>query len=190
MSIETSLNLTNNFLIALPGMQDPRFERSVIFICHHDEDGAMGIIINKPKADLTLSDLLSSIGIEGKVKVANSHILDGGPVDIDRGFVLHSNDITLESKTVRLKHGICLSSTKDALEALVSNNAPTQALLAVGYAGWGGGQLEREIQQNAWMIADSDPNIIFDVHHDDKWAKAIRSLGIDPNRLSAQGGRA
>jgi len=190
MNDDETLNVTHKFLIALPGMGDPRFDKSVIFICHHDADGAMGLIINKPKGDVILSDLLPQIGIDGKVTVADTHILDGGPVDIDRGFVLHSDDITLPSNAAPMIDGVCLSSTKDALESLVSENAPSQALLAIGYSGWSGGQLEQEIQANAWIIAESSSEIIFGEDHNNKWEQAIRSLGIDPGLLSAVGGTA
>ena len=191
MTKDTRLNLTHKLLVALPSMADSLFEKSVIFICHHDADGAMGLIINKPKGDVIISDILLQIGIDGDIAVADSHILDGGPVDIDRGFVLHSDDMTLKSKSAPMIDGVCLSSSKDALETLVSNDdAPSQALLAVGYSGWSGGQLEREIQANAWIIAESNSEIIFSGQHDEKWAQAIRSLGIDPNNLSAIGGTA
>ena len=190
MNNNDTLNVTHKFLIALPGMGDSRFEKSVIFICHHDADGAMGLIINKPKGDVILSDLLPQIGIDGDVTVADSQVLDGGPVDIDRGFVLHSDDITLKNKAEPLIDGICLSSTKDVLEALVTQDAPSQALLAIGYSGWGGGQLEHEIQSNSWIIAESNPDIIFGDRHEDKWEQAIRSLGIEPGLLSSVGGTA
>ena len=187
---ESRLNLTHKFLIALPGMEDSRFQRSVILICHHDQDGTMGLIINKPKDDLKLSDILSDIGIDGDIKVANSPVLNGGPVDINRGFVLHSDDISSTNDALALKHGICLSSSREALENLVTDNAPNKVLLAVGYAGWGGGQIEQEIQANVWMVTESDPDIIFDAHHLSKWEQAIRSTGIDPNMISSFGGRA
>lgn len=191
MSDVSTLDLSHKFLIALPGMGDHRFRRSVIYICHHDSGGAMGLIINKPKGDLTLSKLLPQIGIEGEVKIANRHVLQGGPVDIDRGFVIHSQDgEDAESKTTPLKHGLCLSSMRSTLEKLVSDQAPKKALLLIGYAGWDGGQLEREIQDNAWIIAESDPDIMFSQNHDDKWARAIRSLGITPEQISSFGGQA
>lgn len=190
MTDDTTLDLTHKFLIALPGMGDPRFERSVIFICHHDSDGTMGLVINKPKGGLNLSEMLAQIGIEGDVKCADCHVLDGGPVDIDRGFVLHSDDTNIKNKGTAMQHGIYLSSTRDALECLVSEDAPTKALLLIGYAGWGGGQIEREIQDNSWIIAPSDPEIIFSQSHRDKWEHAIRSLGISPEQLSSVGGRA
>ena len=187
---ESPLNLTHKFLIALPGMGDHRFEKSVILVCHHDQDGTMGLIINKPKDELKLSDILSDIGIDGDIQVANSPVLNGGPVDIDRGFVLHSDDISTENDALALKHGICLSSSREALECLVTDNAPNKVLLAVGYAGWGGGQIEQEIQANVWMVAESDPNIVFNSDHLSKWEQAIRSTGIDPNMISSFGGRA
>jgi len=151
----------------------------------------MGLIINKPKGDLTLSELLPQIGVKGEVKIANRHVLQGGPVDIDCGFVIHSQDGgDAVSKITPLKHGLCLSSARRTLEKLVSDQAPEKALLLIGYAGWDGGQLEREIQDNAWIIAESDPDIMFSQNHDDKWARAIRSLGITPEQISSFGGQA
>ena len=134
--------------------------------------------------------MLSDIGIDGDIKVPNSNVIDGGPVDIDRGFVLHSDDMTSEEKSLTLKHGICLSSSRDALASLVTDKAPNKALLAIGYAGWGGGQIEQEIQANAWMVAESDPDIVFNSDHHNKWEQAIRSLGIDPAMISSFGGQA
>jgi len=190
MSDDTISDLTHKFLIALPGMEDHRFKQSVIFICHHDSDGTMGLIINKPKGDLTLSDMLPQIGIEGNIQSTDNHVLIGGPVDIDRGFVLHSNDTKLTDKGTVMPHGLCLSSNRMALESLVSSDAPEKALLLIGYAGWSGGQIEREIQDNAWIIAPSDPDIMFSQSHRDKWALAVRSLGISPEQLSHVGGQA
>ena len=190
MTDQHSLDLSHKFLIAMPSLADTLFSRAVVLICYHDAQGAMGLVINKPKGQLTLSDMLPEIGIEGEIRVANSHVVDGGPVDIDRGFVLHSDDITLKSKAAPLRHGLCLSSTRDALESLVSDQPPAKALLAIGYAGWDGGQLEREIQDNAWIIAESDPDIIFSQNHSAKWDRALRSLGIAPKHLSSVSVRA
>ena len=150
----------------------------------------MGIIINKPKGELMLSDMLSDIGIDGDIHVPNSHVIEGGPVEINRGFVLHSDDMETGNKALALKHGICLSSSRDALETLVTEAAPNKALLAIGYAGWSGGQVEQEIQANAWMVAESDPDIVFNSDHHSKWEQAIRSLGIDPAMISSFGGQA
>ncbi len=190
MSHDTISDLTHKFLIALPGMGDHRFKQSVIFICHHDQDGTMGLIINKPKGDLTLSDMLPQIGIEGDIQSTDNHVLMGGPVDIDRGFVLHSDDTKLSDKGTAMPHGLYLSSNRSVLESLVSGDAPNKALLLIGYAGWNGGQLEREIQDNTWITAKSDPDIIFSQNHKGKWARAVRSLGISPEQLSAVGGQA
>ena len=184
-------DLTHKFLIALPKMSDPRFERSVIFICHHDKNGAMGVVINKAKTQLTLSELLPQIGIDGDIKIADSIVLDGGPIDIDRGFLIHSDDGKLSNeRSLPLPHGLYLSSTKDILESLVTDKAPSRALMAIGYSGWGTGQLEREIQDNVWLIADSDPELIFADDLSRVWNAALKSIGVSPSVLSHQGGRA
>ncbi len=189
--MEDITNLTGKFLIALPGMGDPRFEKSVIYMCSHNSDGAMGLIINKAKGDILISDLLDQIGIEGSVRVADTPVLDGGPVDIDRGFVLHTADYINEGSSLRLSETLALTSTKDVLDALTTGGkSPDLAVLAVGYSGWGGGQLEREIAQNAWMVADAKESLIFEDGLEDKWAKALSIIGITPEMLSHFGGRA
>ncbi len=181
--------LSGQFLIAVPDMTDPRFEKAVIYICSHDSSGAMGLIINKPKGDLIMSDLLDDIGIPGSVKVADNPVLEGGPVDIDRGFVLHTADYFKPDNSLRLSETLALSSTKDVLEALTSDTAPDQAVLAVGYSGWGPGQLEQEIQHNVWMIVPASEKMIFDTELNTKWRRALATLGITPEMLSS-GGRA
>ncbi len=188
--MENITDLTGKFLIALPGMGDPRFEKSVIYMCSHTSDGSMGIIINKAKGDIVISDLLGQIGIEGAVTVADTPVLDGGPVDIDRGFVLHTADYYNEETSLRLSETLALTSTKDILTALTTENAPGLAVLAVGYSGWGGGQIESEIAQNAWMIVDAKESLIFEEGLDDKWAKALATIGVTPEMLSHVGGRA
>ena len=187
MSDAEITRLTGQFLIALPDMADPRFEKAVIYICSHDSSGAMGLIINKSKGPLILSDMLEQIGIEGSVSVADSPVLDGGPVDIDRGFVLHTADYFKPDSSLRLSETLALSSTKDVLESLISEEAPDQAVLAVGYSGWGPGQLESEIQQNAWMIVPASEKMIFDTNLDTKWKRALGQLGITPEMLSTGG---
>lgn len=181
---------SGRLLLATPEMGDHRFQFAVIYICSHDTKGAMGIVINKPKSGLHISDLLEEIGIEGKVQVANTPVLSGGPVDIDRGFVLHSADYFKEDTSVKLSDTLTLTSTKDVLEALVSDDAPQKAMLAVGYAGWAGGQLEAEIAQNAWLVCDADESLIFGDDLDSKWEKGLAILGISPEMLSGSGGRA
>lgn len=189
-----AMKLTNRLLIATPQMGDPRFKDSVIYICSHDSSGAMGLVINKQIVKsgtaFQLSDMLSNIGIEGDVRVADTPVLEGGPVDIDRGFVLHSADYFKTETSLKLTDSLNLTSTKDVLEALVKDNAPAKAMLAVGYSGWGAGQIERELQDNAWIVADADEGIIFDTDLNGKWIKALASLGIKPEMLSRYGGSA
>ncbi len=188
--MEDITRLTGKFLCALPGMGDPRFEKSVIYICSHNSDGAMGLIINKPKDQLIISDLLDDIGIEGSSRMANHPVLDGGPVDIDRGFVLHTADYYNKDTSLRISETLALTTTRDILEALVSKDAPDLAILAVGYSGWGGGQLEREIAQNAWMVIDAKESLIFEGEFENKWSKALSFIGVTPDMLSHFGGSA
>lgn len=194
MTDSNAMKLTNRLLIATPQMGDPRFKDSVIYICSHDSSGAMGLVINKQMVKsgmaFQLSDMLSNIGIEGDVRVADTPVLEGGPVDIDRGFVLHSADYFKTETSLKLTNTLNLTSTKDVLEALVKDNAPAKAMLAVGYSGWGAGQIERELQDNAWIVADADEGIIFDTDLNGKWIKALASLGIKPEMLSRYGGSA
>jgi len=194
MTDSDDMKLTGRLLIATPNMGDRRFKNAVIYICSHDQSGAMGIIINKQMVKsgdaLSLSDMLYNIGIEGDVKVADTPVLEGGPVDIDRGFVLHSADYFKVDTSLKLSNTLSLTSTKDVLEALVKDEAPEKAMLAVGYSGWGAGQIERELQQNAWIVADADEAIIFDTDLEGKWAKALAVLGIRPEMLSHSGGSA
>jgi len=186
-----TLELAGKFLIATPNMQDPRFSRAVIYMCNHTAEGAMGLIINQPKSDIWLSEMLGTIGIEGSIKIADSPVLTGGPVDIDRGFILHSPDFDSPENSMALSKELSLTSTKDVLTALVSEtDAPEKAVLMVGYSGWSGGQLERELQQNAWLVVDSDEALIFDTDVETKWTRALAILGITPAMLSSFGGTA
>ncbi len=180
----------NSFLIATPDMGDPRFRFTVIYVVSHDRSGTMGIIINKDKSGLLISDLLDQVGIPGDVRVADSPVLNGGPVDIDRGFVLHSSDYFKAETSLKISDTMSLTSTKDVLESLVSDDHPTNALLAVGYAGWGPGQLEKEIAQNSWLVTDADDDLIFSSDFAGKWATVLNDMGIDPGSLSQSGGRA
>ncbi len=150
----------------------------------------MGITINKSKSGLHLSDLLDQIGVEGQIRVADTPVLNGGPVDIDRGFVLHSADYFKEETSLKLTETLMLTSTKDILEALVKEEAPKKAMLAIGYSGWGPGQLETEISQNAWLVLDADETMIFDENLSAKREQAFDVLGISPEALSFMGGRA
>ena len=180
----------NSFLIATPDMADPRFSFAVIYIASHDESGAMGIIVNKKQPGLQISELLDQIGISGDVKVADAAVLNGGPVDIDRGFVLHSSDYFKPDSSLKCSDTLSLTSTKDVLESLVSKNHPKSALLAIGYAGWSPGQLEDEIADNFWLVSEADDELLFSPDLAGKWAAALHDMGIDPSSLSQSGGRA
>lgn len=183
-------NFSGKFLIATGAMEDPRFSRAVIYICNHDDDGAMGLTINKTKGALSLSEMLDQIGIEGKVRVADSPVLNGGPVDMNRGFVIHSHDYSHDDNSLKLSDTLMMTSTKDVLEALTSDDAPKRAVMAVGYSGWSAGQLEQELAVNAWLVADGDDALIFDDNMGSKWTRALAGMGISPEQLSGLGGQA
>ncbi len=182
--------LAGKFLIAGPSMGDRRFRGTVIYLCVHDEEQAMGIIINKPKPDLELSTMLPHLGIKGDVTYEDNQVLHGGPVEIERGFVLHSRDYFNVDTSLPLSDTLALSTSKDILTALVSDHAPKQAVLALGYTGWHGGQLEDEIKSNGWLVADADEDMIFGGNPKRKWNQALAKLGIAPEMLSAQAGSA
>lgn len=182
-------HLGGKFLVATPEMRDPRFARAVIYVCNHDKEGAMGLVINKTK-DMPLSKMLDHIGISGAVKVADNPVLSGGPVDTNRGFVLHSPDFKNGKNSLQLSDTLMMTSTKDVLESLVADHAPNKAVLAVGYAGWSDGQLERELQNNAWLIVPGDEALIFDTDMNTKWTKALAKIGVTPDMLSSTGGSA
>lgn len=182
--------MSGRFLLATPAMGDPRFKNTLIYVCSHDEHGAMGIIVNKSKGGLLISDLLEQIGVEGDVRVADTPVLNGGPVDIDRGFVLHSSDYYKNETSLKLSDTLTLTSTKDVLEALVSDEAPKKAMLSIGYCGWSEGQLESEIMQNGWLIVDADEAMIFGEDLDIKRQRAFDTMGISPEALSFLGGTA
>jgi putative transcriptional regulator len=182
--------LAGKLLVAMPGIGDPRFARSVIMMCAHDHKHAMGVVINKPKEELTLSDVLGHLGLDAEAEVAERKVLDGGPVRRERGFVLHSDDFLANGATQRLAPNISLTSTRDVLEAVATHNPPKSFVLALGYSGWSAGQLEKELKQNAWLVVEASEAIVFGDAHDDKWERAIGSLGLDPAQLSGPMGHA
>jgi len=182
--------LTGKLLIASPAIGDPRFDRALIYVCDHDEEHAMGIAINNPVEDLRLPTLFDQLGIESDILVPDRAVLNGGPVDGDRGFVLHTSDFSHESATMRVSGDICLTATRDVLDAMASDHPPRRSVLALGYAGWGPGQLEDELQASAWLIADPDESLLFDDFFDNKWDRALEMIGVDPSRLSAISGHA
>jgi putative transcriptional regulator len=182
--------LDGQLLIAMPGMGDPRFEKAVIFLCAHSAEGAMGLIVNKPAADLKVRDLLAQLKIEPKAAAGEGRVHFGGPVEHGRGFVLHSADYGVEGSTLRVSGEFAMTATIDILQDMAKGAGPASALLALGYSGWGPGQLEGELQANGWLTAAAAPGIVFDERDAAKWEAALKSLKIDPLLLSAGGGRA
>jgi putative transcriptional regulator len=182
--------LEGKLLIALPGMPDPRFERSVIFICAHSGEGAMGLIINKPVEGLSFREMMEKLQIGVTTNTPDRPILFGGPVQTGRGFVLHSGEFESQDSTMPVTEDISLTATLDILRAIASGQGPQKSLFALGYAGWDGGQIEDEIRANGWVHCDADNAIIFDDVLDDKWSRALKKLGIDMSGLSAHTGRA
>jgi len=183
--------LTGRLLIAMPGIGDPRFERAVVFLCAHDAEHAIGLALNRPVGGLTLEGLFEKIGLEPPIRrVADEPVLVGGPVERERGFVLHTDDYLLDGVSLPVKSGLALTTTRDVLQALSGEDAPRRAILALGYAGWGAGQLEREVRENVWLVCDPDEALIFDDDFDGKWARALEKIGITPAMLSGEAGRA
>jgi putative transcriptional regulator len=183
-------HLDGKLLIAMPGMGDPRFDKTLIYMCAHSEDGAMGLIVNKPAVDLQFSDLLEQLNITPAKSLRPIKVHFGGPVEHGRGFVLHSKDYTTNNSTLEVNDEFGMTATLDILEDISQGNGPDACLLALGYAGWGPGQLEDEIRDNGWLICDADAALVFSDKNEDKWNGAIESLGFDPRLLSAEGGSA
>ena len=189
--------LDGQMLVAMPGMVDERFQRSVIYLCAHSPEGAMGIVVNRPAADLSFPDLLVQLGIipEGEgIQLPHGaqrmNVLMGGPVETSRGFVLHTPDFFLDESTLPIDDGVCLTATIDILRAIARGKGPESAILALGYAGWSPGQLESEIQANGWLNCPADPSLIFGTGVDAKYDLALRSIGIDIAMLSSEAGHA
>jgi putative transcriptional regulator len=182
-------SFSGQLLIAMPGMSDPRFAKSVVFMCHHDPHGAMGIIINQPAGTLTLEHLLEQINMKGFEMNTDYPVHFGGPVESSRGFVLHSSDYTHE-ETQALTETIYLSSTLDVLRAIAEGHGPKHCLLALGYAGWSPGQLEQEMQTNGWLTAPANADLVFDKNNQTKWTRAMSQIGVQPAMLSGEAGHA
>jgi putative transcriptional regulator len=189
--------LDGQLLIAMPGILDDRFARSVIYVCAHSEEGAMGIIVNRPAERLDFPQLLVQLKVIGPeeairlpAEASSLPVLNGGPVDTSRGFVLHSNDFCIDNSTLPIGGGVSLTATTDILRAIASGSGPGRAVLALGYAGWAAGQLEAEIQQNGWLNCPADPSLIFDSALDSKYERAMRRAGIDIGRLASGAGHA
>lgn len=182
-------NLTNHFLIAMPGLEDPNFFHTVTYICEHSADGAMGIVINRPM-DLHLSDIFEQLEIKvTSAKAAEQTVYLGGPVQSDRGFVLHDASTEWNS-TLKVNDEICVTTSLDILEAIALDRGPARTLIALGYAGWGAGQLENELAQNAWLSGPAKSDIIFTRASQERWQAAADLLGVDLNLLSSDTGHA
>ena len=190
--------LDGQLLIAMPVMSDPRFARSVIYVCAHSEDGAMGLVINQRAQHISFPDLLQRLGIvtseppeeELSDDVRSMSIHVGGPVETGRGFVLHSSDYFANDSTLPIEDGVCLTATIDILKAIAAGHGPNRSILALGYAGWSPGQLESEIQANGWLNCPADPDLIFDHDLDAKYTRALAKIGIDPSHLVNDAGHA
>lgn len=187
---ERDLDLTGKILIAMPGMGDPRFAKSVVFICAHSDNGAMGLVINQRAADITLPDLLEQLDIAKGAGLVRRPIRVGGPVEHGRGFVLHSTDYLSTDSTLEVDPRFAMTATLDVLDAIASGHGPARCLIALGYSGWAPGQLENEIVQNGWLTGDASLDLVFSEDDGAKWERALASLGIDPLTLSAAAGRA
>ena len=189
--------LDGQMLIAMPTMGDERFARTVIYICAHSAEGAMGIVVNQPAPHVSFRDLLVQLEVVGdaeKIQLPQHayrvKVLKGGPVETGRGFVLHSADFFIENSTLPIDEGICLTATLDILKAIARGKGPQSAILALGYAGWAPGQLESEINNNGWLHCASDTDLLFGVDIADKYERALKKIGIMPGHLSSDVGHA
>ncbi|APX22097.1 UPF0301 protein [Salipiger profundus] len=183
-------DLTGKLLIAMPGMGDPRFEHSVVYMCAHSDEGAMGLIINKPSGDVTMAALLDQLSITAEPGLDLKHVHFGGPVEMGRGFVLHSPDYMSGLTTLQVDPRFSMTGTLDVLETIARGEGPAHWLAMLGYAGWGPGQLEAELTQNGWLVCDATPDLVFETPDLGKWEAALNSMGIPAHLLSAEGGSA
>jgi putative transcriptional regulator len=189
MDTITNTSLTNTFLIAMPSLLDLHFHRAVTFVCEHNEDGAMGIIVNHPM-ELSVADLLTHMDIKTNNEILhNIPVLAGGPVQQERGFVIHRDRGDWQS-TLTLENDINITTSKDILEAMANGKGPKEFLMILGYAGWGSGQLENEMASNSWLYGPADPCILFDIPFEDRWRAAAKLVGVDVNHLSGDIGHA
>ncbi|MEM6727657.1 MAG: YqgE/AlgH family protein [Pseudomonadota bacterium] len=187
---EFDAHLAGQMLIAMPGMGDPRFDRSVVYMCAHSGEGAMGLIVNKPAIEMRFADLLEQLDIPVAAPSEEIRVMFGGPVEHGRGFVLHSDDYRGNESTLAVDDGVGMTATLDILQDIAKGEGPSRSVLALGYSGWGPGQLEGEIAANGWLTCPATSELIFGDGTDTKWLAAIRSLGIDPLLLSSEAGRA
>ena len=191
-SSASTLNLADHFLIAMPSMDDPIFGRTVVYICEHNDKGVLGVVINKP-TDMTMEILFERIdltlGDETHSEVVNEPVMFGGPVQDDRGFVLHTPGVNYSS-SLKVTDEVAFTTSIDVLEAVANGNGPRRLLVSIGYAGWSPGQLEEEIGRNGWLTVSADPHVLFDLPIEERYNAAIKLLGIDPMMLASEAGHA
>jgi len=184
-------SLVGRLLVAMPGIDDPRFEHAVILICAHDADHAMGLRLDRPVPSIDLKSVLEKLNVTSPDSAIGRPVMIGGPVDRERGFVLHTDDWTSSDASLAFADGLRITGTKDALTAMTDETSgPARSMLVLGYAGWGEGQLEEELAENAWLTAEADLDVIFDTEHHTKWTRALAGLGVNAAMLSGQAGRA
>ena len=193
MGSASRIDLTNQFLIAMPGMGGEAFEGSVVYLCEHNEKGALGLVINKP-IDIKLKNLFEKVELRlDRAELAEQPVYFGGPVQTERGFVLHDKrggDTTPYNSTLSVPGGLDMTTSKDVLEALADGSGPRRVLVTLGYSGWHAGQLEDELGRNGWLTVDADPAVIFDTPIEKRYERAVGLLGFDPRMLSQEAGHA
>mgnify|MGYP002654436303 CR=1 FL=1 len=189
----TAINLTNQFLIAMPGLSSDAFSGAVVYLCEHNANGALGLVINKP-IDITLKNLFEKVDIElDQGELAAAPVFFGGPVQTERGFVLHEPPAEGEpgyNSTLAVPGGLAMTTSKDVLEAMAQGQGPRRVLVTLGYSGWGAGQLEDELGRNSWITVEAEPSVIFDTPVEKRYDRALGLLGIDPRMLSQEAGHA
>lgn len=187
-------SLAGSLLLAMPGLNDSRFEKAVIYVCAHDDKGAMGLVVNHVMPDMTLDILFKQLAIETasaeeEKAIKDLPVMEGGPVEKGRGFILHSSEFQ-QKETVTLNDSFSVTGTMDAMRAVAQGQGPDKMLFMLGYAGWNPGQLDQEVQDNAWLVAEPDQDLVFAALPEEKWQKAVGKLGVDPAMLSCASGRA
>ncbi|AKJ41189.1 YqgE/AlgH family protein [Pragia fontium] len=187
------MNLQHHFLIAMPTLEDPNFSHSVVYICEHNKNGAMGLVINKPLGHLIVQEILAKLDIDPIPRTSNLHlnspVLDGGPLADDRGFILHT-PMQKFSSSIQISDDVMITSSKDVLETLGTASQPPEALVALGYSGWEAGQLERELLQNSWLTVEADSNILFHTPIEQRWQAAAGKLGVNIHTIARHVGHA
>ncbi len=193
----SEFSFNGQLLIAMPGIGDPRFDRALVYLCSHTDDGAMGIVINRPADNIAFVDLLQQLNVvpEGRqvsfpAKAREIHVIHGGPVETSRGFVLHSVDRDKDFGSVKINPEVHLSADINILHAIARGDGPDRVAFALGYAGWAAGQLEAEIQNNGWLLCPADDDLVFDEYFETKYERALASIGVDLAMLSGSAGRA